>query len=1104
MNDGFHILLKKLDDFIKKYYFNKIIKGIILSLSVYFLWYLIIVISEYFGRFSISFRTVLFSISVLFYILIFVKMIFIPILNLFKIGKTINYKQASLILGEHFPEVADKLQNTLELNELATTNNEFNDVVIASINQRTIKLNPIPFVSAINLKTNLKYLRFLLPSVFVILLLLIFWPTILSDATERMINYDKHYESPAPFKFLVLNDSLVVKKGHDFNVKIQTIGNIIPDKVMISYAGNDFFMEKEANGVFKYNFKNLNNNIKFSLKALDIRSKDYNIEVLPTPVIVDFKILVSPPAYTKLEDQTYNNSGDITVPIGSKVHWAFNTANINKLTISFDSLVVVADKNESQYNIIKRILKSGVYSLNVKNEYFDENIGINYQLNVVPDLYPVINVRNIADTSQLAIMYFNGFVDDDYGFSELTFNCIPGEKSDTLIKINIPFSKNLTSQDFYFAFDFSSVDVKGKNISYYFEIADNDGVNGAKKTKTRIMDFAIPSASDLQEMSELANKDTEEKIDEAKKLSSQIRKDIENLQKKLINEQISGWDRSQMMQQIFNNQTRLENLMDDIKKQQNQVHQYKEQFSNNEEVLKKQAEINSLFESLMDQEMMKLMEELQKLMDNFNKDDFFKLADDMKFSAEEMEKQMDNTLELLKKSEIEERLKNSVEQLKDLAKEHEKLSEEVKNKETSNEELIKKQQEQEKEFNKIKEDYKKTLEKNAELKEPLKLDNLKEEIQEISDMFKKSEQELVEKKNSKASMSQKQNSDNMESLNEQINNMLAEESMEQTAENIDDIRQVIENLLYFSFDQEEILRELKNLSPRDPRFKEFVVKQKNLQDNFDIIRDSLNSMSARIPMLAPMVNGEISKIYKNLKIVMSEIGENYRYRVETSQQFVMTSSNNLALLLLEMMEQMQKDMANMKMNSSGSCNNCKNPGSSGQSQMGKMRDMQQGLKQQMQDMINQMKEGGDKPGGKSSQKLAAMLMQQEIMQQMMNEMMNGGVSPDAAKVLKQVNRMMEENVSDIINGNITPQTINRLEQILTRLLQAENSEREREIDNKRKSNEAKDYKLSNPDAAFKEKETKIRFNELLQMSNLKLNSYYKNKYKEYLKKLGQN
>ena len=190
------------------------------------------------------------------------------------------------------------------------------------------------------------------------------------------------------------------------------------------------------------------------------------------------------------------------------------------------------------------------------------------------------------------------------------------------------------------------------------------------------------------------------------------------------------------------------------------------------------------------------------------------------------------------------------------------------------------------------------------------------------------------------------------------------------------------------------------------------------------------------------------------------------------------------------------------MKGEGQCNNCKNQGKG--KPMGQMRDLQDGMKQQIQDMIEQMKNGGKNPGGKNSEQLAKMLMQQEMMQQMLNDMMNSGISPESAKILQEINRMMEENLGDIINGNITPQTINRQESILTRLLQAENSEREREIDQKRKSNEAKNYKLSNPDAAFKEKEVEIRFNELLQMSNVKLRSYYKTKYKEYLKTLGNN
>jgi hypothetical protein len=393
----------------------------------------------------------------------------------------------------------------------------------------------------------------------------------------------------------------------------------------------------------------------------------------------------------------------------------------------FDTLEYKAVRTNKDFKFENRILNSTKYSVNVKNEYFSENTGINYQINVIPDLYPTIRVRDMLDSTQLSIVYFNGFIDDDYGFTSLTFVCNSGEDNDTLIRIPIPFSKNISSQDYYFAFDFASIEAEGKKISYYFVVGDNDGVNGVKMSRTKDMEFVLPGADDLQNMSSETNKETEKKIDQAKELSSQIRKDIEDLQKKLINEQMTSFERNQIMQQIMDNQSKLENLMDEISKEQSKLQQYKEQFSKNDELIKKQQEINDLMESLMDEEMMKLMEELQKLMEEFDKDEFFKVADDIKFSSEEMEKQMDNTLELLKKAEVEERLENAANKLDELAKEHEELSDETKNKESSQEELQKTQEEHKKEFEEIKKDYEETLQKGKALEEALrffKFDNL--------------------------------------------------------------------------------------------------------------------------------------------------------------------------------------------------------------------------------------------------------------------------------------------------------------------------------------------------------------------------------------------
>ncbi|MCF0206919.1 MAG: hypothetical protein HUK15_05775, partial [Bacteroidales bacterium] len=1045
-----------------------------------------------------SFRTVLFASPIAVFAAVIVAMILVPLLKLMKIGKRLSYTEASKILGEHFPEVADKLQNTLELNKLVEENPEQRDLIYASIAQRIEKMSPVPFLSAIKIKKNVKYLKYLLPTLVVFVFIMSFKPSIVTEGTERIVKYDQHFEQPAPFAFYLQNDSLSVKQGGDFSVNLLVKGDYVPEHVMINYGGNSFYMEKQNASTFKYDFKTLNNSFKFHFTAQDIESNDYEISVLPAPIILDFKVKIEPMAYTQLDATEVNNSGDIEVPIGSQVSWSFGTANLDSLALVIDSVVLPTQNIKGQYTAQKRIGKSCNYAIYVANEYFKELVDIQYKIRVIPDLYPTIRVEELRDSTNLSVMYFKGIIDDDYGFSRLTFHCLDGENE--VFKAPVKFTQKLSSQDFYYAFDFSAVENYGNKLTCFFEVADNDAYSGPKVARSKYMEYSIPTSQDLQEMGELANADAEKKVDEAKKISNDIKKSIDELKKKLISENLSSYERSQMMQEIIDKQEQLDNLMEEIQQEQNELQQYREQFSKSEELLKKQAEINSLMENLMTDEMRAMIEELKKLKEDFNKDEFFRQTENFKMTVEEMENNMNNTLEMLKHAEVEERVQNVADEMQKLSEMQKKLAEETKNKDKSQEQLKKEQQQLNDKFDKLKEDYQKALEKNKDLQDPMSLPDFNQEMNDISQDMQNASESLNENKNSKASDKQKDSSQKMQQLSEQMNSMMQSAMQEQEGENLENVRQLLENLLLFSFSQEEVMTGMKTLSYKSPLYKDFVVQQKSLTDNFEIIRDSLNALSARVPAIASITAKEVLSIRQGLSEVMNTLSENRKYQAQNNQQQVLTSANTLALMLSEIMDQMQ-DQQMSQNNSSSSCNKCKNKGQ-GQpkKQMGQMRDMQQQLQNQMQQMLDEMKKNGNK-SGQYGEQIAKMLMQQEMMQKMLNDMMNGELSPDAAKYLKEANQMIEQNIRDLVNKNISQQTLNRQQQIITRLLQAENSQNQRDTEERRQSTEAKEYKLSNPDKAFEAKETEMRFNELLQISNLKLNDYYKVRYKEFLKKL---
>ena len=84
---------------------------------------------------------------------------------------------------------------------------------------------------------------------------------------------------------------------------------------------------------------------------------------------------------------------------------------------------------------------------------------------------------------------------------------------------------------------------------------------------------------------------------------------------------------------------------------------------------------------------------------------------------------------------------------------------------------------------------------------------------------------------------------------------------------------------------------------------------------------------------------------------------------------------------------------------------------------------------------------------------------------------------------------MEENETDILNNNITNETLLRQEEILTKLLEAEESQREKGEEDKRESIEW-NYEIKNNNSEFMEYIQKAQ-EELIKTTPVQLNPFYK-------------
>jgi hypothetical protein len=350
-------------------------------------------------------------------------------------------------------------------------------------------------------------------------------------------------------------------------------------------------------------------------------------------------------------------------------------------------------------------------------------------------------------------------------------------------------------------------------------------------------------------------------------------------------------------------------------------------------------------------------------------------------------------------------------------------------------------------------------------------------------------------------------------MSESMKKMKESSEQESLEEDVSKLREILENLLQLSFDQELLMKQLQRTPTENPLYVKITADQKKVKDNAKAIEDSLLALSKRVVEIQSFINREISSINMNLDKTISFLAERQSQNAASRQQFVMTSVNNLALMISEVTDQMQQQMAQQMQQKEGN-GSCKKPGKnkkpgSGKPSMSTLRQLQEQLNEQMK----QMKEGQGKPGPKpgekpgsgskgsmGSEQLARMAAQQEMLrnelQKMMNEMMKNGTSGSLGD-LKNISNKMEQTETDIVNKNITLETMRRQQEIMTRLLDAEKAERERELDNKRESNENKNEQKRNISVFDQYTRQMQQETELLKTLSPSFTPFYKNMVKTY-------
>ncbi|NQT76567.1 MAG: hypothetical protein HQ565_02560 [Bacteroidetes bacterium] len=1118
MQGNYNILIEKLHSFIRKYYINQMLRGGIYFIAVFALFFLFINVFEYYSWSSTLVRTTIFYVYLAINLLILFRLVVIPLLKLFRIGRVMRDEEAATIIGNHFPEVSDKLTNTIQLKKLSEGNGSI-ALLNASIEQKTKTLHPVPFVRAVDFSKNKKYLKYAIPPMLVILIVLIASPSTITEPSKRLINHREQFTRPLPFEIHILNDKLEAIQQEDFTLRIAVKGDEHPAALFISMDNSMLPFQKGEGSIFTYTLNNLQQDLQFKIIAEEYIFGPYSLRVLPKPIIINYQVSLDYPAYTGKKDEDFENTGDFVVPEGTDILWKVLCRDTRTLSFVFpEKNIILEMQGSNAFLHHEKLLKSISYSISTSNEYLSNPDTLSYAITVIPDTYPIAIFEEFRDSVYEKRLYFRGQIIDDYGFSALTFNYEFLNHFDSvhiegkIFRAPVLFSPDVSKQMVFHHFDIGSLDVgPGDDISYYFEVWDNDEVNGFKSSRSHKMIFRAPTAEEITAQNETANQEIKDEMEDIVNDARLLQLQIEKLNKQLINKKSLNWQDKEQIRDLLDQQQQLQERMEMLQQQNQEKNAREQEYKNiNEDILQKQQQLQELFDEVMTDEMKALFEELQKMLDEISKDDVSEMLEKMEMSASELEEELDKSLELFKQLEFDKKLSETIEKLNNLAEKQQELSKQSADRKADKEKLSEQQQKLNDEFQEVREDLDEIERLNDELDDPHRLEETDEQENSIQQQQDNSLEQLQKSKQKSAGESQKKAAGEMKELAEILFNMQMMMELESTAEDIRVLREILENLLVISFAQEELISDLNSTNITDPRYQEIIQRQHEIKDNMKIVEDSLYALSRRQLMIEPFITGEVDKINKNITDANSWLEDRKKGRASSSQQYVMTSVNNLALLLSEALLKMQQ-MQNINMQGNSSC---KNPGGSSP---GKMPQTMSEMQKQLNDQMKQMKDGQKQEGtegqkgqksqnGKKSmsEQFARMAAQQEAlrqqMQQYLEQLKSMGETGDAG-----LNKLMEDmgkTELDLVNKRLTEETMLRQEEIFSRLLKHEKAVREREKEERRESREAKSQDYSNPKEFLEYKRLLSKEVELLKTVPPNLKPYYKRKVNEYFYNFG--
>jgi myosin heavy subunit len=427
---------------------------------------------------------------------------------------------------------------------------------------------------------------------------------------------------------------------------------------------------------------------------------------------------------------------------------------------------------------------------------------------------------------------------------------------------------------------------------------------------------------------------------------------------------------------------------------------------------------------------------MQQAMQNLNKEQIQQALQKLTFSEERFRQSIERTIELLKRIQIEQKLDEARKRAQELEQSQSDLNNqtaEAGNDQQNRNDLSKKQKdlaEKQQQLEKETEDVQKRMEEFFTEMPSDRMQKLNQQAKQrqLDQKMNQAGTQIQSGQNQQAQATQQEISQQLQEQSKQLQSIQQEMLQKQMQATLNAMRRATNDMLELSKREETLKQESASAPLNSPQLRENAQEQMGvMQDMGNVVR-GLSELSKKSFAVTPEMGKSIGEAMGHMQTSLNALEGRNGFGASQEQGAAMASLNKTAM-------QLQNAMQNM-MQQSGSG-------------MG-------GLMQQLQMMAGQQQSiNMQTQGMQQAAEAARLAVEQEAVRKSLEQLnKEAQASGEQKKMLGDLDKIaeeMKEVVHNLEQNDVNRETIQKQERILSRLLDASKSMRERDYEKKRKA-----------------------------------------------------